>query len=128
MKSLLDSNYLEVCNEYKLLSKEVEELEAKEECELDIASRYKKIKELIGEQKVTPEMITKDMLDVFLYRIIAISRNDIVFTINASRTMSLEDLRKKRKEVAGRTPIYENTTNLRGTRKKFRLHYSVVLV
>ena len=75
-----------------------------------------------------PEMITKDMLDVFLYRIIVLSRNDIVFTINASRTMSLEDLRKKRKEVAERKPIYENTTNLRGTKKKFSLHYTVVLV
>ena len=128
MKSLFDSRYLEACNEYKLLSKEIEDLKNKEVCELDIANRYKKIKELIGEHKVTPEMITKDMLDVFIYRIIVLSRNDIVFTINASRTMSLEDLRKKRKEVAERKPIYENTTNLRGTKKKFSLHYTVVLV
>ena len=128
MKSLFDNKYLEACNEYKLLNKEIEDLQEKEKCEIDIKTRYKKIKELIDGRKVTPEMITKDMFDVFLYRIIVLNRNEVVFTINASRTMSLEDLRKKRKEVASRHPVYEHETNLRGTKKKFTLHYKVVLV
>ena len=128
VKSLLDTKYLEACEKYKSISKEVETLQEREKSEIDVSTRYKKIKELIDGKQVTPEMITKDMLDVFLYRIIVLSRNEIVFTINASRTMSLEDLRKKRKEVAARNPIYEGETNLKGTKKRFKLHYKVVLV
>lgn len=128
MKALFDEQYLKACNEYKLLGKELEALQEKEGNEIDIASRYKKIQSLIAGNQVTPEMINKDILDVFLYRIIVISRDEVVFTINASHTMPLEMLRQKRKEVAEREPIYKGTTKCKGLRKTFKLHYKVVLV
>ena len=128
MKALFDEQYLKACNEYKLLGKELEELQEKEGNEIDIASRYKKIQSLIAGNQVTPEMINKDILDVFLYRIIVLNRNEVVFTINASHTMPLETLRQKRKEVAEREPIYQGTTKCKGLRKTFKLHYKVVIV
>lgn len=73
-------------------------------------------------------MITKDMLDVFLYRIIVVGRNDIVITINATKTMPLEELRKKRKEIVNRKPIYENTIKMRDPRKMAKIHCKVVIV
>lgn len=128
MVALLQKQYVDACNEYNLLNKELEVLTEKEEEEIDATSRYKRIKELIDNKQVTPEMITKDMLDVFLYRIIVIGRNDIVITVNVSHTMTLEQLRKKRKEIVERNPFYESKVEVRGTKKTFVLNYKVVLV
>lgn len=50
-------------------------------------------------------MITKDILDVFLYRIIMAKRNDIVITINITKTIPLKELRKTQKEIAEKTVI-----------------------
>ena len=127
-RKLLDKQYVDACNEYGVVQNELKVLQDRQESEIDIAARYKKIKTLINGKQVTPDMITKDMLDVFLYRIIVVGRNDIVITINATKTMPLEELRKKRKEIVNRKPIYENTIKMRDPRKMAKIHYKVVLV
>ena len=128
MRKFFDVKYVDACNEYGLIGKELEVLREKEENEIDLSTRYKKIQALIAGKKITPDMITKDMLDVFLYRIIVLGRNEIVFTVNATRTMGLEELRRKRKSVVEKTPIYNHTVQLKGTKKTFKLHYKVVVV
>jgi site-specific DNA recombinase len=127
-RTLLDKQYVDACDEYSLILKEIEHLQDKEQAEINLAARYKRVKALIDGKQVTPEMINKDILDVFLYRIIVVDRNDIVITINVTKTIPLEELRKIRKEIAERKPLYEKTIKMRDPKKMARLHYKVVLV
>ena len=81
-RTLLDKQYVDACDKYSLILKEIEHLQDKEQAEVNLAVRYKRVIALIDGKQVTPEMINKDILDVFPYRIIVVDRNDIVITIN----------------------------------------------
>ena len=73
-------------------------------------------------------MITKDIMDVFIYKIIAIDRNNIVFVIDSTHTMTIDKLIEKRKEVAAKQGIYSHIIGLRDPKRLMKLSYKVVLV
>ena len=73
-------------------------------------------------------MITLDLLEAFIYRIIVVDRKNIVITINAFNSLSLEDLRAQRKEVAKREPLYQNKVRIRNPKRFAELNYKIVLV
>ena len=83
---------------------------------------------ILGEKEVTYQMITKEMLDVFMYRIIAIDRTHVVVVIDGTNTVKLEELRARRKEIAVLEPIYSNTIVAKDPKKKATLSYKVVVI
>ena len=73
---------------------------------LDTESRLNKMLSILDGKRITADMITLDLLETFIYRIIVIDRKSIVITINAFNSLSLEDLRVQRKETVKREPLY----------------------
>ena len=128
IKSKLDEKYLILANQYKLIAQELSFLEDKKKANDNAASRLARIKELLGNNKISRDMITKDIMDVFIYKIIAIDRNNIVFVIDSTHTMTIDKLIEKRKEVAAKQGIYNHIIGLRDPKRLMKLSYKVVLV
>ena len=95
---------------------------------LNSSERLKVIKEMLGSKTITRDMITKEMMDVFLYRIIVMNKCEIIITINTTNTITLEEFRQKRQEIAAKTPIIDKTFTIKPRKKRMTLRYKVVLV
>ena len=70
----------------------------------------------------------KEVIDAFILSIIVLDRNNVVFILNSSGTMDVDDIKEKRKQIIKRQSVYENTIFLRDPIKLMTLHYTVVLV
>ena len=95
---------------------------------LDTESRLNKMLSILDGKRITADMITLDLLETFIYRIIVIDRKSIVITINAFNSLSLEDLRVQRKETVKREPLYEGKVRIKNPKRFAELNYKIVLV
>lgn len=95
---------------------------------LDTESRLNKMLSILDGKRITADMITLDLLETFIYRIIVIDRKSIVITINAFNSLSLEDLRVQRKEAVKREPLYEGKVRIKNPKRYGELNYKIVLV
>lgn len=68
-----------------------------------------KMLKILDTKEITYDMITKEMLDVFMYRMIVVDRTHFVVVIDGTNTVELEELREHRKEIAALESIYSNT-------------------
>ena len=128
IKMKLDEKYATLVEEFKSISREVDMLREKQAENLNSSERLKVIKEMLGSKTITRDMITKEMMDVFLYRIIVMNKREIIITINTTNTITLEEFRKKRQEIATKTPIIDKTFTIKPRKKRMTLRYKVVLV
>lgn len=83
---------------------------------------------ILDGKQITADMITLDLLEAFIYRIIVVDRKNIVMTINAFNSLSLEDLRAQRKEAGKREPLYQSKVRIRNPKRFAELNYKIVLV
>jgi hypothetical protein len=84
--------------------------------------------EMLSKDKLTPDMLTKDIVSAFFYRIFVTGKNEIVFVINATRTMDLKTLIADRENVISLDPIYESEVEKPDPIKKAKLKYKVVII
>ena len=128
MRDKFEKRYNDLVDEYQLLTIQIKELEDKENNNNDLLARLDEMMRILDHKEITWDMITKDMLDAFMYRIIVCDSSHVVVTINATNTLSLEQLREQRKEVVERQAILERVLIATDPIRKKKLHYKVVLV
>lgn len=128
IKEKLDSQYAELVQQYQRICSEIKTLQDRERDNLDSETRLNKMLSILDGKQITADMITLDLLEAFIYRIIVVDRKNIVITINAFNSLSLEDLRAQRKEVAKREPLYQNKVRIRNPKRFAELNYKIVLV
>ena len=87
-----------------------------------------KILSVLKNNKITPEMLTREMVDVFFYKIFVTTSQELIFTINASHNLTTEELIEKRDEVINYDSIYESEIRDMHSRFKTLIKYKVVLV
>ena len=68
------------------------------------------------------------MFPIYTHFNIVLDRNNVVFVLNGSGTMDVDDIKEKRKQIVKRQSVYENTIFLRDPIKLMTLYYTVVLV
>lgn len=73
-------------------------------------------------------MITKEMLDIFMYRMIAVDRTHIVVIIDGTNTVKFEVLRECRIEIVSLEPIYSNTFTAKNPTKRATISYKFVII
>ena len=95
---------------------------------IDSTERLDKMMEVLKKKEITPEMLTKEMLDVFVYRIIVIDDRNLVFVINTTNSMTLLELRDKRHDIVEKPAIYSNSIRGYDPIKLVTLKYKVVAV
>ena len=83
---------------------------------------------VLNKKKVTPDMLTREMVDVFFYKIFVSTSSELTFVIDTSHTLTLEKLIEKREEIANYESIYSSEKADRESRFKNIVKYKVVLV
>ena len=68
------------------------------------------------------------MLDVFMYRMIAVDRTHVVAGIDGTNTAKLEKIRNHGKEIAMLEPIYSNTITSKNPIKRATISYKVAVI
>lgn len=73
--------------------------------------RLDKMKEILKKEEVIPEMLTVDIVDAFIYKIIAVSKREAVFVINETNTLTFQDFVDKRKEIVFKEVLFSGIVN-----------------
>ena len=122
----LDGKYTQSLKDINDLDAEIKELEVKQMANESIQQRLKAINKILNVGELTPEMLTIDIVDAFIYKIIAVDKRDVVFCINSTNTMTFQDFIDKRKELAFNEPIIKGIVNCQGTQRNDFLNYKVI--
>lgn len=122
----LDGKYSLAMKDIADLDAELKELEKKQMANEDIQQRLKTINKVLNIDGLTPEMLTIDIADAFIYKIIIVGKRDAVFCINTTNTFSMQDFIDKRKDLALQEPIFSGIVNHQGTQRNDFLNYKVV--
>ena len=128
IREKLEKQYAQLVEEYQSVLTEIRLLNDRTSSNNDLIARIDEMMTILNHREITAEMINKEILDAFMYRIIVIDSNSVVVTINVTNTMPLEELRNQRKEVCQRAGILENVIIAKDPVKRKKLHYKVVLV
>ena len=128
VRKTLEQRYQDLVNDYQNICDAIQRIQDKESNKQAIKNRLDQMLKILGTKEVTYDMITKEMLDVFMYRMIAVDRTHVVVVIDGTNTVKLEELRERRKEIAALEPIYSNTITARNPKMKATISYKVVVI
>ena len=122
----LDGKYQKSLKNINDLDAELRELEKKQMENEDIQDRLKTINKILNIGEITPDMLTIELTDAFIYKIIATSKRDAVFCINTTNSMTFQEFVDKRAELAFKEPILTGVVNCQGTQRNDFLNYKVI--
>lgn len=124
----LDNKYHNCIKEVNDLNAELKELEAKQIETDNLQERLRQINKILSVGEVTPEMLTVDIMDAFIYKIIAVSKREAVFVINETNTLTFQEFIDKRKEIVFNEVLMKGIVNCQGTQRNDYLNYKVVAI
>lgn len=127
VKMMFDEKYKATIEKLNQIARDIESLKKQKELNKDVIYRYQRIKEILNLKEVKPEQITKEILDAFIYRMIVVDKENVVFVINTTNTLAPEDIRDKRNEIIQRESIYTNHIEIKDPIKLLKLNYKVVI-
>lgn len=122
----LNGKYQGCLAQLRELDEELEKMEREQMETENVQNRLKKINELLGLKEIVPEMLTNDIMDAFIYKILIVDKRNVIFCINTSKSLSLEEFIEKRKEFLYSEPIIEGTVKHEGTQRLDFVNYKVV--
>ena len=83
---------------------------------------------MLENKKLTPDMVTKEIIEAFIYRIIAIDDENLVFVIDTTHTLSVENLVNQRHEIIKKNPIYSSSITGLDPIKKKTIKYKAIII
>lgn len=115
-------------DQYTMLTNEINALKEREEGSKNNQARLMLMTNQLKKAKLTPNMLTREIIESFIYRIIVIDHDNFVFVIDATHMMSVEELVKQRHNIVERESVYTSSiTGLDPLRKK-TINYKVVVI
>ncbi len=127
-KDAVDDRYYRLKAQYSQLDARLKGIDDREIRSHGAKSRLDKMLTMLSKDKLTPDMLTKDIVSAFFYRIFVTGKNEIVFVINATHTMDLKALIANRADVVALDPIYESEVEKPDPIKKAKLKFRVVTI
>ena len=127
-RMMLDSRYQDLVNDYQNVVAEIQKVQDKTVMKKEAQIRLSKMIDILKGKEITYQMLTKDMMDIFFYRIIAVDKHEIVVTIDGSNKITLDKFRANRKEISQMEPILKGTIKCKDPYKTQSLSYKVVVL
>ena len=125
---ILDKSYRAKLEEYKGLDNQIAEALDKQK-EADYAKqRIETIKSILNTDSITPELITKQIIDAFIAKVIIIDRQHIVIVIRVTEGLGNDYIKEHRYEIIDNDPILTGQVHLDRRFKPEDLEYKVVLI
>lgn len=115
-------------NEYRLVSDKIKTLTAAKAVAIDVEQRLATMESILSKRKITPAMITPEIMDAFIYRVIIASKHEIYFLIDINHNYSLKEVKQLRKKIVEMKPIYSNKVELARKFRDEHLTYKVIAI
>ena len=128
LKSKIDKQYKILIDQYERVENQLSNLIERQSASLNVKNRLQKMFDILGKNKMTPEMLTREIVDLFFYKIFVTDTAELVFVIDVTHSLSLKNLIENRDEVVKGDSIYNGEMIDSYSRFKNLIKYKVVLV
>lgn len=108
-ESIFNAKYLEYSNRLKDLTTEINKLELEHVKNYDTRKRMDKINEILGQKHLVIDELDSDILRSFIYKMISVSPNEIVYCIAGTKNYSDKEFKERRLEFLKTAPIVVGT-------------------
>lgn len=124
----LERRYRELINDFHNLEGELKLLYLKQQCSVEAQQRLQNIREILKEGELKPELLTVQIVQACIYRIIMINRENIVFVLSSGDIDKEREFNNIRKELVDREPILSGVVDLDRHFRPETVNYKVVLL
>lgn len=124
----IDKKYHDKLNEYRLVSDKIKTLTAAKAVAIDVEQRLATMESILSKRKITPAMITPEIMDAFIYRVIIAGKHEIYFLIDINHNYSLKEVKQLRRKIVEMKPIYSNKVELARKFRDEHLTYKVIAI
>ena len=128
LKSKIDKQYRQLIDQFERVDNQLINLNARQTASLNVKNRLQKMHEILGANKLTSEMLTRQIVDLFFYQIFVNDTGELIFVIDSTHTLKHDELIQNRKNIANYEPIYTGEMIDKYSRFKNLVKYKVVLV
>lgn len=128
LKEKIDKQYRLLVDQYDRIDNQLNNLIERQTASKNMKGRIQQIFDILGKNKLTPDMLTRDIVDLFFYKIFVTEDANLVFVIDATHTIKLNELIENREKIVEADPIYVGETIDRYSRFKNLVKYKVILV
>ncbi len=127
-KKVIDDYWDTLRTQYDQLDRSLKDIQEREASSSSAKNRLDQMLKILSKKELTPEMLTKDIIETFIFRIFVTGKNDLVFVVNATHTMNLDALIAERSKVVNLAPIYQAKITKADPVKKATISYKVVCI
>ena len=104
LKAKIDKQYLQLVNQFERVENQLLNLNERQAASLNVKNRLQKMREILGSNKLTPDMLTREIIDLFFFKIFVTDKAELVFVIDSTRTLKLSELIENRETIIDLTP------------------------
>lgn len=108
-ESIFNAKYREYSDRLKVLTAEINKLELEHVKNYDTRKRMDKINEILGKKNLVIDELDSEILSTFIYKMISVSPNEIVYCIAGTKNYSDNELKERRFEFLKTDPIVVET-------------------
>ena len=124
----LDRRYRELINEFHEAEKKLKLANLRQQSSVEAQTRLQNIREILKSEQITPELLSKQVLQACIFRIVLIDREHIVFVLSTGDVDKERSFSKERKTIINNEPILTGTVKLDRHFRPETLEYKVVLL
>lgn len=128
LKVKIDKQYHQLLDQYEGIDAELNIVIKRETTSMNAKKRLEKMLAILGKKAITPNMLTRETVDVFFYKIFVAPDNELIFVIDTTKSINGDELIAKRQEISHYDPIYKSEKIDTYSRFKPTIKYKVVLV
>ena len=128
LKVKIDEQYHQLLDQYEGIDATLNSVIKRETTSMNAKNRLEKMLAILGKKAITPNMLTREMVDVVFYKIFVAPDNELIFVIDTTKSINGDELIAKRQEIAHYDPIYKSEKIDTYSRFKPTIKYKVVLV
>ena len=125
---MLDRKYRAKIEEYKGITNQIEELQIKQKNNEYNVLRLEEMKKALSIKELTPELLTKQIVDAFIAKVIIISRKEIVICLNGNNQFDAKYIKENRRSIVKQKSILDGEVDLPRPFRPEHLHYKVILL
>lgn len=128
LKEKIDKQYKLLVDRYERTDAQLTNLNERHIASQKVKVRMQDVFDILGKNKMTPEMLTREIVDLFFYKIFVTADAELIFVIDATHTIKLDELVENREDIIESDPIYSGEMIDHYSRFKTIVRYKVVLV
>ena len=126
-QDILDRKYRNYLNEYQHIEDAIILLKGRQANAEANNIRLEQMKEVLEKEEITPDMLSKTIVQTFIQNIIVVDKTHAVIVLATGTAKSNKEISENRKTIIDKVPLLEGVVHLERTFRPETLNYKVVV-